>query len=57
MMILEKLARKKGPLTKKQIKEIQRWIDADWESHDQPRDMVKLVQRLVDTCNKLVEKK
>lgn len=44
-----KLAAGKGPLSAKKLKQIQRWIDADWESHDVDRDAVKLIQRLLDT--------
>jgi len=46
---LRKLAAGKGPLSAKKLKQIQRWIDADWESHDVDRDAVALIQRLLDT--------
>jgi hypothetical protein len=46
---LRELAAGKGPLSAKKLKQIQRWIDADWESHDVDRDAVKLIQRLLDT--------
>jgi hypothetical protein len=46
---LRTLAAGKGPLTEKKLKQIQRWLDADWESHDVDRDAVKLIQRLLDT--------
>jgi hypothetical protein len=46
---LRVLAAGKGPLSAKKLKQIQRWLDADWESHDIDRDAVKLIQRLLDT--------
>lgn len=46
---LRKLVAGKGPLSEKKLKQIQRWITADWESHDIDRDAVKLIQRLLDT--------
>jgi hypothetical protein len=46
---LRVLAADKGPLSAKKLKQIQRWLDADWESHDIDRDAVKLIQRLLDT--------
>jgi hypothetical protein len=45
------LASGKGPLTEKQLKQIQHWIDVDWESHDIDKDAVRLIQRLLLTCN------
>lgn len=46
---LHKLAAGKGPLSAKKLKQIQRWIDADWEAHLVDRDAVKLIQRLLNT--------
>jgi hypothetical protein len=34
-------------VTDRQLKQIQEWIDADWESHDVERDAVRLIGRLV----------
>lgn len=42
-----------GPVNHKSLKQIQDWIDADWESHDVDRDAVKLIGKLVAA---LVEK-
>lgn len=49
------LASRKGPLTAKQLQQVQDWLDADWESHDIDRDAIALIRRLVDTAqlNKL----
>lgn len=41
------LASRSGPVTDTQIEQIQRWIDADWESHDVERNAVRLIGRLV----------
>jgi hypothetical protein len=41
------LASRNGPVTDAQIAQIQRWLDADWESHDIDRNAVKLISRLV----------
>ena len=46
---LRRLASGRGVVTPKQAKQIRRWIDADWESHDVDRDAVKLIQRLLGT--------
>lgn len=43
------LASRSGPVTAKQLEQIRRWLDADWESHDVDRDAVRLIRRLVDT--------
>ena len=43
------LASRSGPVTDKQIKQITKWIDDDWESHDVDRDAVRLIRRLVDS--------
>lgn len=41
------LASRSGPVTDQQIKQIQEWIDADWESHNVDRNAVRLIGRLV----------
>lgn len=46
---LATLARGKGPLSSRQLKQVQKWIDEDWESHDVDRDAVRLIQRLLHT--------
>lgn len=46
---LSSLAAGEGPLGAKKLKQIQKWIDADWESHDIDRDAVRLIERLLET--------
>lgn len=41
------------PLTDTQVKQVQQWLDEDWESNDIDRDVVALIQRLVNTCDLL----
>jgi hypothetical protein len=45
------LASRSGPVTDQQLKQIQEWLDADWESHDVERDAVRLIGRLVATLD------
>lgn len=45
------LASRSGSVTDQQLKQIQEWIDADWESHDIDRDSVRLIRRLVATLD------
>ena len=42
----------RAPLSKKQLHRIQKWLDADWESHDIDRDVVTLIRRLLITINR-----
>lgn len=49
---LETLAKGKGPLTDRQLLQVRRWLDDDWESHDIDRDAVKLIARLLETVKK-----
>jgi hypothetical protein len=46
------LANRSGPVTAKQLEQIQHWIDVDWESHDVNRDAVRLIQRLITALKK-----
>jgi hypothetical protein len=46
---LHYLAAGKKALSPKKLKQIQNWIDDDWESHDINRDAVRLIQRLLIT--------
>lgn len=50
---LRDIAAGKGPLNDKKLKQAQRWVDADWESHDIDRDAVKLIARLLETVRQL----
>ncbi len=43
------LASRSGLVTARQLEQIQRWLDADWEAHDIDRDAVRLIARLVKT--------
>ncbi len=38
----------KKPMDEKRLAQIQRWIDADWESHDIDQDAVRLIQKLLN---------
>lgn len=49
---LKDLVKTKGPLSLRQLKLIQRWLDEDWEANDQDANMVKLVRRLLETCKR-----
>lgn len=53
---LEDLTKRKGPFTKKQVAQVQKWIDDDWESKDVQREAVDLIQRLVRTVQNLENK-
>jgi hypothetical protein len=46
---LNVIAAGNGPLTDAKLKQVRRWLDADWESHDIDRDAVKLTRRLLET--------
>lgn len=43
---LKTLASRKSTMTAKELGQLRKWLDDDWESHDVDRDMVKLVERL-----------
>ncbi len=53
MIKLSSLIKSNKPLSKRQLKQIQKWLDDDWESHDYDRDLTQLVQRLLVTINKM----
>lgn len=44
---------RKRPLTALQLKAVERWLAADWESADVDRDMVRLITRLIATVRAL----
>jgi hypothetical protein len=46
---LSDLIKGKGALTPKQLKQVQRWIDDDWEVLDLDRELVALIMRLMAT--------
>ena len=39
-------------LSLRQLEMVQKWLDDDWEAADMPRDLVKLVRRLLITIQK-----
>jgi len=41
--------RPNSALTKKQILQVQKWLDADWESCDIDREVIILIKRLLRT--------
>lgn len=53
---LSTLGRGKGPLTQRQLKQAQYWVDADWESKDIDPDAVNLIRRLLETVNQGIKK-
>lgn len=46
---LEDLVRSDRPLSKRQLAQVRKWLEEDWESHDVDRDAVKLIRRLLET--------
>lgn len=48
---LAKEGKKPKPLTAKELKQTQQWIDDDWESHDIDREAVCLIRRLLLTID------
>jgi len=53
---LEDLVKGKGRLSDRQLKQVRKWVDDDWESHDFDGNIIKLVVRLLDTCEPTEEK-
>lgn len=49
MVRLADLVRRDGPLSERQLAQVRRWLDEDWESHDVDREAVRLISRLVAT--------
>jgi hypothetical protein len=54
---LDTLGRGEGAYTEKQIRQIEEWLDEDWESHDCDRRLLKIVRRLIATVTSVKEKK
>lgn len=50
---LSDFVKSKRPLSTLQLKQVQKWLDADWESHDMDQNAIKLIRRLLVTCNLL----
>lgn len=46
---------KTGPLNKKEIKLVHKWIEADWEAADVDDDVLRLIKRLLETIEDLKE--
>lgn len=46
---LADLVRGSGPLSKRQLAQVRKWLDEDWESHDVDREAVRLIERLLQT--------
>jgi hypothetical protein len=46
---LSTLAKGADPLTTKELRQAQDWVDDDWESHDIDKDAVRLIRRLLAT--------
>jgi hypothetical protein len=49
MSSLSTIAKGKGPLPSSKIKQLQEWIDDDWEAADINRDAVQIIKRLLLT--------
>ncbi len=46
---LAEFTKRKGPISTRQLREVRKWLEDDWESHDIDRDATKLIWRLVET--------
>lgn len=46
---LETLSKGDGTYSERQLKQIQRWLDEDWESHDYDANLTNIVRRLLTT--------
>lgn len=46
---LADLVRGRGPLSERQLAQVKKWVEDDWESHDVDREAVQLIGRLLDT--------
>ena len=44
-----------APLSQRQLLQLEKWLQEDWESHDMDRDMIKLIKRLMLTIDKTAE--
>jgi len=40
-------------MSPRQLKLVRKWLDDDWESHDHDRELVRLVGRLLDSCERI----
>lgn len=55
---LETIAKGNGVLSEFKLKQLRKWIDDDWESHDIDRDAIRIIDRLlvtIDTGNAIRE--
>lgn len=52
---LRTLASRRGRVTAAELRSIRRWLDEDWESRDVDRDAVRLIRRLADELETMVE--
>jgi uncharacterized membrane protein YccC len=48
---LADLVRREGPLSERQIEQVRKWLEEDWESHDLDREAVQLIARLLATVD------
>lgn len=48
---LADLVRRDGPLSERQVAQVRKWLEEDWESHDVDREAVKLIGRLLATVD------
>lgn len=46
---LDDLVKSKRPFTDRQLYLVEKWLDADWESHDVDENLIKLIRRLLAT--------
>lgn len=53
---LSTLAKGTDPLTTKELKQAQDWLDDDWESHDIDKDAIRLIRRLLETIAQGIKK-
>lgn len=48
---LDYLARGNGPLSTRQLRQAEQWLDADWEAADCDRRLLTLIRRLLDALS------
>lgn len=48
---LADLVRREGPLSERQVEQVRKWLEEDWESHDVDGEAVKIIARLLATVD------
>jgi hypothetical protein len=47
--LIDLVARKTGPMSDLELKQLEEWIEADWESCDLDRRLIALIVRMIHT--------